>query len=153
MAKCHLLLYVLDETSTFSIFNDIISLCSKFIYLDIFEFAFLQFCSDTRKENAFDNQCYNDVENKNSMNDKGSISEDNMNQNNSNPYENEHDETNNENSNEQDETYVNVELPRGIRVKDLESIIARKRADENAGFKEEYAVSFIILAVRYREKF
>nr|XP_022308872.1 uncharacterized protein LOC111114722 isoform X2 [Crassostrea virginica] len=94
---------------------------------------------DTRKENSFDNQCYNDVENKNYMNDKGSISEDNMNQNNSNPYENEHDETNNENSNEQDETYVNVELPRGIRVKDLESIIARKRADENAGFKEEYA--------------
>ena len=90
---------------------------------------------------SFDNQFYNDIENKNSLNDKESILEHNMNQNHSNPYENEHDETNNENSNEQDETYVNVELPRGIRVKDLESIIARKRADENAGFKEEYAVS------------
>ena len=75
------------------------------------------------------------------MSDKGPTSEDNMIQNHSNPYENEHDKTSNENSNEQDETYVNVEFPRGIRVKDLESIIARKRADENAGFKEEYAVS------------
>ena len=83
------------------------------------------------------------------MNDKGSISEDNMNQNNSNPYENEHDETYNENSNEQDETYVNVELPRGIRVKDLESLIAIKRADENAGFKEEYAVCSLNLAFKF----
>ena len=90
---------------------------------------------------SFDNQFYNDIENKNSLKDKESVSEDNMNQNHSNPYENEHDETIKENSNEQDETYVNVELPRGIRVKDLELIIARKRADENAGFKEEYAVS------------
>ena len=107
----------------------------------ILNFDFLQIYLDTHKEISFDNQFYDDIENKNILNDKGPISEDNMIQNHSNPYENEHDETNNENSNEQDETYANVELPRGIRVKDLESIIARKRADENAGFKEEYAVS------------
>ena len=98
---------------------------------------------------SFDNQCYKDVENKNFLNDKGSISKDNMNQNHTNPYENENNETNNEASNEQDETYVNVELPKGIRLKDLESLIAIKRADENAGFKEEYAVCSLNLAFKF----